>query len=309
MRRGGGHCGGSSGSTAGVVKALVGGDLKFFLSSAIFCLPWWGECGILKGKNILLMKTSILKKETVRGGFTLIELMVVIAILATLASVGYGPILDHMNDGDRQKANSNLKGVFTLLQQFKMDHGSYPCDATAESLQEENATTDFGELKGDTSNAYFRQLFFKSGVESEKPFFAKLSTSGLNIKTEGDEKLANGNALKAGENAMSYVMRKDPQDDKVKVAVSKSNAPLAMCSVFPSKSPYSGDKIQIDMTSFRGHFFVLSCDGSVKDLEESIEETDENDAIGVFKAGVSVFPETKRGRATATEHIVLTPES
>ncbi len=255
------------------------------------------------------MKTPILKKTTGKGGFTLIELMVVIAILATLASVGYGPILDHMNDGDRQKANSNLKSVFTLLQQFKMDHGSFPCDATGESLQEENATTDFGELKGDTSNAYFRQLFFKSGVESEKPFFAKLATSGLNIKNEGDEKLANGNALKPGENAMSYVMRKDPQDDKIKVAVNKSNAPLAMCSVFPSKTPYAGDKIQIDMASFRGHFFVLFCDGSVNDLEESVEETEDNDAIGVFKAGKGIFPETKRGRATAPDHLVLTPEA
>ena len=130
------------------------------------------------------MKTPILKK-TGKGGFTLIELMVVIAILATLASIGYGPILDHMNDGDRQKANTNLKSVFTLLQQFKMDNGTYPCDATGETLQESNADRDFGDLKGDHSNAYFRQLFFKSGVESEKPFFAKLSAPGLNIQKEG----------------------------------------------------------------------------------------------------------------------------
>ena len=38
------------------------------------------------------MKLSALKKN--RKGFTLIELMVVIAILAALASIGYGPILE-----------------------------------------------------------------------------------------------------------------------------------------------------------------------------------------------------------------------
>lgn len=254
------------------------------------------------------MKTPILKK-TYKSGFTLIELMVVIAILATLASIGYGPILDHMNDGDRQKANTNLKSVFTLLQQFRMDNGSFPCDDTGERLQEENSDRDFGDLKGDHSNAYFRQLFFKSGVESEKPFFAKLAAPGLNIQKEGDEKLAGGKALAPGENAMSYVMRRDPQDDTVKMAVDKSNTPLSMCSVYPSATPYAGDKLQIDMTSFRGHFFVLFCDGSVSDQESNIEETEDNETIGVLKEGKDIFPETKRGRQTAPNHLVLTPEA
>lgn len=253
------------------------------------------------------MKTPIIKKNR-KGGFTLIELMVVIAILAALASVGYGPILDHMNDGDRQKANANLKSVFTLLQQFKMDNGSYPCDATAERLQEDNSDRDFGELKGDNSNAYFRQLFFKNGVESEKPFFAKISVSNLTIEKEGDDRIANGQALRAKENAMSYVMRRDSSDESIKIAVSKTNAPLAMCSVYPSKTPYTGDKLVFDMTSFRGHLFVLTCDGAVSDREKDIVETEEDESKGVMRQEKSLFPETKRGRSTAQEHLVLTPE-
>lgn len=254
------------------------------------------------------MKTSTLKKG-LKGGFTLIELMVVVAILATLASVGYGPILDHMNDGDRQKASSNLKNVFTLLQQFKMDEGSYPCDKTADKLAEDNPDRDFGELKGDSSNAYFRQLFFKSGVDSEKPFFAKISTPSISVLAEGDDKLANGQALKAGENAMSYVMRPNKDDNNVKDAVNKSNAPLAMCSVIPTKTPYTGDKLLVDIDSFRGHFFVLSCDGSVSDMESSIEENPDDDTVGVVKKDKSIFPENKRGRNTATDYVVLTPEA
>lgn len=252
------------------------------------------------------MKTQITKKNR-KGGFTLIELMVVIAILAALASIGYGPIIEHMNDGERQKANSNLKSVFTLLQQFKMDNGSFPCDTTAERLQEANPESDFGELKGNHSNAYFRQLFYKNGVDSEKPFFAKVNVSTLSVQAEGDERIANGQALRANENAMSYVMRRDPMDAAVKIAVSKSNAPLAMCSIYPSNTPYTGDKLSIDMESFKGHLFVLSCDGSVQDREKDIEET-EVDGVGAVRSGRELFPESKRGRSTSQDYLVLTPE-
>lgn len=254
------------------------------------------------------MKTSITKKNR-KGGFTLIELMVVIAILASLAAIGYGPIIDHMNDGERQKANSNLKSVFTLLQQFKMDNTTFPSDPTAERLQEENPDSDFGELKGNTSNAYFRQLFFKNGVESEKPFFAKVAVSSLNVAKEGDDKLANGQALRPGENAMSYVMRRDLNGENIKLAVDKSNVPLAMCSVYPSKTPYAGDKVKFDMSSFRGHVFVLSCDGSVADRGDDIVESETDEDMGELKKDRQLFPENKRGASTAQRYLVLTPET
>ncbi len=253
------------------------------------------------------MKTPNFKKY-VKGGFTLIELMVVIAILATLGSIAYGPIMDHMNDGDRQKASTNMKSIFTLLQQFKMDNGSFPCDATGERLQEENPDRDFGDLKGDYSNAYFRQLFFKNGVESEKPFFAKISTAGLQVLAEGDEKLAGGQALRRGENGMSYVMTRSKEDENVKTSVNRSNSPLVMCSVYPTKTPYSGDKLLVDMLSFKGHFFVLTADGAVTDHEKDIEESMDDETVGVVKAGKDIFPENKRGQATSSKHVVLTPE-
>lgn len=252
------------------------------------------------------MKTPIIRKKR-KGGFTLIELMVVIAILAALASIGYGPILDHMNDGERQKANANLGTIFKLLQQFKMDNGNYPCDATADRLQDDNTDFDFGELKGNHSNAYFRQLYFKSDVVSERPFYANVNVGALSV-TEGDERIAKGQALRPGENAMSYVMRRDPQDETVKLGVTKSNAPLAMCSVYPSKTPYSGDKVVFDRVSFRGHVFVLSSDGSVNDREKDVAENPDRDEIGEMKPDKSLFPETRRGRSTAQEYIVLTPE-
>ena len=251
------------------------------------------------------MKVSALKKTK---GFTLIELMVVIAILAALAAIGYGPIIDHMNDGDRQMASSNLKSLHTVLQGFKTDHGSFPCDATAERLQEEKPDLNFGSLTGDTSNAYFRQVYYSASNVSEKPFFAKINCNGLVVNKEGDEKLANGAALSRGENAMAYVMRKNSEDPAIKDGVSKSNAPLAICGVYPSTTPYTGDQVAFDGASFRGHAFVLSCDGSVKDLERDLEEDANGEDKYILAKGKSLFPETKKGRSTADGYLVLSPE-
>ena len=252
------------------------------------------------------MKLSALKKN--RKGFTLIELMVVIAILAALAAIGYGPIMDHMNDGDRQMASSNLKSLHTVLQGFKTDYGSYPSDSTAESLQNDKPELNFGTLTGDSSNAYFRQIYYSSSNVSEKPFFAKINCNGLNISKEGDEKLANGQALSRGENAMGYVMRKNSEDPNMKDGVNKSNAPLAICGVYPSTTPYVGDQIAFDGNSFRGHAFLLSCDGSVKDLEKELTEDENSEDKYILPAGKSLFPETKKGRSTADNYYVLSPE-
>lgn len=246
------------------------------------------------------MKIQINKHK--KGGFTLIELMVVIAILASLAAIGYGPIMDHMGDGDRQQASSNLGQVQKLLMAFKGDYSSYPCDSTADSLQEDNAEINFGDLKGDHSNAYFRQLFYKH-INSEGNFYAKIQ----GVK-EADNRIANGAALERGENGMAYIMLKPKagEEDVGKRGVSASNAPLALCCVARSSTPMDGTNVQFDMESFRGHAFVVNVDGSVKDLMDKIEEDDNDSSIGKLKT--TIFPETRKGRDTSGDYVVLTPE-
>ncbi|MBQ3241194.1 MAG: prepilin-type N-terminal cleavage/methylation domain-containing protein [Akkermansia sp.] len=257
------------------------------------------------------MKVSALQKNR-KSGFTLIELMVVIAILVSLAAIGSGPVLDHLNDGERQKASSNLKSVFTILQQFKSDHNNFPCDTTAEEIMERYPELNFGPVTGSTSNDYLRQVFYDSQKnKSEKPFFAKLNVAGKTVH-EGDEKRAKGQALQRGENGMAYIVRKNPDDPNMKLGVIETTSPLAICGVYPSATPYAGNELAFDMSSFRGHAFLLSVDGSVKDLEMNLAKDESNSEKGFYvdKQGKrsSIFPEDDNGNDPSANFIILTPD-
>lgn len=236
-----------------------------------------------------------------KGGFTLIELIVVIAILGVLATYGYGPIMAHLQDGDRQLANSNLGQLQKILVGFRNDHGDFPCDRTADELAE-NTDYDFGELKGDHSNAYFRQLFYKH-TNTEKTFYGKIQGA-----KEPDDKIANGQALTKQENVMSYAMLKPKagEEDLGRRGVTDSKAPLAFCCVAKSRTPWDGTNLQFDMNAFRGgHAFMVGVDGAVKPLVDQLEEDDSGD---LGKPKNTLFPETKKGRDTTGDYIVLTPD-
>lgn len=246
-----------------------------------------------------------------RGGFTLIELIVVIAILGTLATVGYGPIMDHLNDGDRQVAKDNLGNIYTELVGFTTDNsGRFPSDETAENLQSklDEDGIDYGPLQGDNSNCYFRQLIANKSEVAEKSFFAKVT----GVTAEGDNKKANGKALQAGENAFSYVLRKAKDDGDAKylsVNLSKSS-PIVMTPTKKSaRMPvYDGTNVEFDLIPFRGHVFVLFTDKSVKDLRagKEIKENDDDDSIGTFTD--DIFPQTRKGASTAGDYVILGPE-
>ncbi len=243
-----------------------------------------------------------------KKAFTLVELIVVIGILAVLGSIGYPLVMSQRNAGDRAKAQENLKQVGAMLKAFRDDNSSYPCDETADTLLDEKPEFDFGDLKGNNSNAYFRQLFYSSANTSEKVFFAKIEVDGKQTK-EGDDKIAKGQALEPGENGMSYVMQKNTEDPAMKNGISGNRpAPIVATSLFPSKDPYVADDIKVDYASFLGNFLVFNTDSSITNPKDDIKESEESDEVGRFAEGKSLYPEDRRGRSTAGKYMILTPE-
>jgi general secretion pathway protein G len=67
-----------------------------------------------------------------RAGFTLIEMLVVIAIIATLAALVGPEILRSTGDAKTQAARSQIELFALALDQYRLDNGEYP--STAQGL-------------------------------------------------------------------------------------------------------------------------------------------------------------------------------
>lgn len=141
------------------------------------------------------MKT---KKYMQPRGFTLVELLVVIVIIAALAGLSAPMILRQQKAAARTEAASNARQVGLALLEFDQEFGSFPDDDTAE-LVADSTGTDL-TLNGNTSNDYLRQLI-AYGIQSEDIFFTKTSYT-----REPDNVITTGNALEAGEVGFGYVM-------------------------------------------------------------------------------------------------------
>jgi len=61
-----------------------------------------------------------------RGGFTLIEIMVVIVILAMLAALVGPRLMGRTDDAKVKTTGIQLKGMESALKLYKLDNGSYP---------------------------------------------------------------------------------------------------------------------------------------------------------------------------------------
>lgn len=68
-------------------------------------------------------------KKTSTGGFTLIEIMMVVAIIGLLASLGIPAMLHASNNARAKRFAHDIEAVHDVFVQYYLDTGSYPPEA------------------------------------------------------------------------------------------------------------------------------------------------------------------------------------
>jgi general secretion pathway protein G len=65
-------------------------------------------------------------RRTSRGGFTLIEMMVVIAVIGTLAMLVGPSVFRHVGDANTTTARTQVEILSVALESYRLDNGVYP---------------------------------------------------------------------------------------------------------------------------------------------------------------------------------------
>lgn len=84
-------------------------------------------------------------------GFTLIELMITIAIIGILAAVVYPSYIDNVTRSNRTEAQRELARIANLQEQFYIDFRRYTDDLTELGLNADPYITDQGNYTVDAS--------------------------------------------------------------------------------------------------------------------------------------------------------------
>lgn len=133
-----------------------------------------------------------------RRGFTLVELLVVIVIIASLAGLTAPMVIRQRKKADQTEATSNARQIGLAMFEFETEYGSFPDGATEALVLNEAGYT----LGTTASNDYFRQLLAADLSQSEAMFFAKTKRSPR--KPDGD--IDGAEALKGGEVGFAYIL-------------------------------------------------------------------------------------------------------
>ena len=80
----------------------------------------------MKGKRFQIIRSPNKPNAEADGGYTLIEVLVVIGILALLAAVATPQVLRYLGHARTEAARIQIQSISTALELYLLENGSYP---------------------------------------------------------------------------------------------------------------------------------------------------------------------------------------
>lgn len=190
------------------------------------------------------MKTN----NKMRRGFTLVELLVVIVIIAALAGLTAPMVIRQRKKADQTEATNNARQIGIAFLEFETEYGSFPDAATAVTVATNTATTP---VSGTTANDRFRQLIRAGIAQSEPMFYSKTSyTKKADGITTTDTQ-----AVGAGEVGFGIMVKVDD------TALSGAGNPSRPILLTPFATGLTGEKFDFDV--YDGKAVIWKLDSSV----------------------------------------------
>jgi len=192
-----------------------------------------------------------------RRGFTLVELLVVIVIIAALAGLTAPMVIRQRKKADQTEAVSNARQVGLAMFEFETEYGSFPDAALADTIKG-NSGNEWTPSQIASSNDAFKQLLASNIAGSEVMFFCKTAYSTVkpdNVFT------SDTTALKKGDVGFGYVMG---SGNKAFSAAGNSGRVLIAAPLKYADGGFTAD--QFDKDIYDSKAVVLKMDNSVTSL-------------------------------------------